>query len=119
MCKLYKLGFVFTRVDSRSKGFTQLALTARKTKCLSRINQAFSAAKEVINRWGSDVARFREISYAHGTFTALIDCRGGRPQQSLAGGICLRHDDKRNPNYGCEVKTFNRCKESLPITILE
>jgi hypothetical protein len=103
MCKLYKLGFVFTRVDSRSKGFTQLALTARKTKCLSRINQAFSAAKEVINRWGSDVARFREISYAHGTFTALIDCRGGCLEQSFTSGIDLSHKEIIVKNFHSAV----------------
>jgi hypothetical protein len=78
-------------VDSRSKGFTQLALTARKTKCLSFINQAFTAAKEVINRWGSDVARLGEISDAYCTLTAFIDCCGGCLEQSFAGGVCLSH----------------------------
>jgi hypothetical protein len=98
MCKLYKLGFVFTRVDSRSKGFTQLALTARKTKCLSFINQAFTAAKEVINRWGSDIARLREIPDAYRTFTAFVDSNSSCLEQSITSGDCLRHDDKHNLN---------------------
>jgi hypothetical protein len=99
MCKLYKLGFVFTRVDSRSKGFTQLALTARKTKCLSFINQAFTAAKEVINRWGSDIARLGEIPDAYRTFTAFVDSNNSCLEQSLASVVCLRHEQILVKNF--------------------
>jgi hypothetical protein len=98
MCKLYKLGFVFARVDCRSKGFTYLALPAQKTKCLSRINETFAAAKEVINRWGSDVARLGEIPDAYRTFTAFVDSNSSCLEQSITSGVCLRHDDKHNLN---------------------
>jgi hypothetical protein len=90
-------------VDSRSKGFTQLALTARKTKCLSRINQAFSAAKEVINRWGSDVARFREIPYAYGPLTTFVDCGSSCLEQSLAGGVYFSHKEILVKNFHSAV----------------
>jgi hypothetical protein len=99
MRKLYKLGFVFTRVDCRSKGFTYLALPARKTKCLSRINETFAAAKEVINRWGSDVARLREIPYTYSTLTTFVDCCSGCLEQSLASVVCLRHEQILVKNF--------------------
>ena len=91
MGKFEELGLVFALVDCGRKSITQLELSTRKTKCLGRINQALPAAKEVINRWGSDVARLREIPYAYGTFAAFIDCCGGCLEQSLASVVYVSH----------------------------
>jgi hypothetical protein len=91
MRKFDELGFVFALVDCGRKSITQLELSARKTICLSRVNEAFTAAEEVINRWGSDVARLREIPYTYSTFTAFIDCRSSCLEQSLASGVYLSH----------------------------
>jgi hypothetical protein len=99
MSKLDELRLVFTLVDCGMKSITQLELSARKTKCLGRINEAFAAAEEVIDRWGSDIARLGEISYAYCAFTAFVDSGSSCPEQSFTGGVCLCHDDKRNPDY--------------------
>jgi hypothetical protein len=90
-------------MDCSSKCFTQLALPARKTKSLSFINQSFTAAKEVINRWGSDIARLGEISYAYGTFTAFVNYRCGCLEQSFAGGVCLSHKEILVKNFYSSV----------------
>jgi hypothetical protein len=90
-------------MDCSSKCFTQLALPARKTKSLSFINQSFTAAKEVINRRGSDIARLSEISYAYGTFTAFVDCGCGCLEQSLAGGVYFSHKEILVKNFHSAV----------------
>ena len=95
MRKLDELSLAFTSVNRSGKCIAQLELSTRKTKCLGRINQALPAAKEVVDRWGSDVARLREIPYAYGTFAAFIDCCGGCLEQSLASVVYFSHVDKR------------------------
>ena len=110
MCKLDKLGFVFALVNCRGKGVTQLALSARKTKCLSRINQAFAATEEMINRWGSDVARLREIPYTYSTLTTFVDCCSSCFKQSLASGVFLSH---KQILFGIVVR--NHPTESRPL----
>jgi hypothetical protein len=103
MRNLDELCLGFTRMDCSSKCFTQLALPARKTKSLSFINQAFAAAKEVINRWGSDIARLGEISYAHCTLTTFIDCCSGCLEQSFTSGIYLSHKEILVKNFHSAV----------------
>jgi hypothetical protein len=58
---------------------------------LGRINEAFTATEEVIDRWGGDIARLGEIAYAHGAFTAFVNCRSGCLEQSLASGVFYSH----------------------------
>jgi hypothetical protein len=99
MGKFEELGLVFTLVDCGRKSITQLELSTRKTKSLSFINQAFAAAKEVVNRWGSDVARLSEIPYAYCTLTAFIDCCGGRLEQSLASVVYFSHKEILVKNF--------------------
>jgi hypothetical protein len=74
-------------------------LPAQKTKCLSRINETFAAAKEVINRWGSDVARLGEIPDAYRTFTAFVDSNSSCLEQSITSGVCLRHEQILVKNF--------------------
>ena len=100
MGKFEELGFVLALVDCGRKSITQLELSARKTKRLSRVNEAFTAAKEVINRWGGDVARLGEVAYAYCAFATFVDRCSSCFKQSLASGVCLSHANKRNPNYG-------------------
>ena len=56
MGKFEELGLVFALVNRSGKGITQRALSARKTKSLGCINEAFTAAKEVVDRRRGDVA---------------------------------------------------------------
>jgi hypothetical protein len=103
MRNLDELRLVFALVDCGMKSITQLELPARKTKCLGRINQAFAAAKEVVNRGGSDIARLGEISYAYGTFTTFIDCCSGCLEQSFTSGIYLSHKEILVKNFHSAV----------------
>ena len=115
MGKFEELGLVFALVNRSGKGITQLALSARKTKSLGCINEAFAAAEEVINRRCGDVACLCEIAYAYGALTTFVDCCCGCLEQSLASVVYFSHNDKRRSgqvfigNYLLEV-VGEKCK---------